>query len=98
MGGQPAGPVSYTHLFNLIVFSLMFNTTVTAIPNYITMAKLGWVDTHLAIIVPAFASALGLYLMKLFHERLHQVQARCVEETGNGWWRRRTGRTPGRSP
>lgn len=51
-----------------IVLSLMFSSTVTAIPNYLIMAKLHWIDTYLAIIVPAFQSSLGLYLIRQFME------------------------------
>ena len=57
-------------IFNVIVLALMFNGTVTAIPNYITMAAIGWIDTHLSLIVPAFAIPLGLYLMKQFMEQM----------------------------
>jgi ABC-type glycerol-3-phosphate transport system permease component len=46
----------------------MFNSTVTGICNFIVMTALGWVDTYLAIIIPTFASTLGLYLMKQFME------------------------------
>lgn len=56
-------------LFQLIVMTLMFNATVTAIPNYIIMAKIHWIDTFQALIVPAFAAPLGLYLMKQFMEQ-----------------------------
>ncbi|MDD4164340.1 MAG: carbohydrate ABC transporter permease [Eubacteriales bacterium] len=55
-------------LFSIIVYSLMFNATVTSITNFITMSLLGWVDTYLAIIVPAFCTTFGLYLMKQFME------------------------------
>lgn len=48
----------------LIVYSLMFNSTVTMIPNFLTIAKFGFLDTQAAIIVPGIASTLGLYLMK----------------------------------
>lgn len=54
----------------LIVYSLMFNGTVTAIPNFITISKLGLIDTYGAIIFPAFASTLGLYLMQNFMEQI----------------------------
>lgn len=57
-------------IFNLIVFSLMFNTAVTAIPNYIIMSYLGWIDTYASLIVPAFGMSLGLYLMKQFMEQI----------------------------
>lgn len=55
-------------LFNLVVKSLMFTSTVTAIATFITMSLLQWVDTYLAVIIPAFGSTLGLYLMKQFME------------------------------
>ena len=55
-------------MFKLIVTSLMFHATVTSITNFITMSALGWVDTYLAVIVPAFCTTLGLYLMKQFME------------------------------
>lgn len=55
-------------LFQLIVLSLMFHQTVGAIANFIIMSRLGWVDTLWAIIIPAWGSTLGLYLMKQFME------------------------------
>lgn len=55
-------------LFSVVVYSLMFNATVTGITNFITMSLLGWVDTYLAVIVPAFCYTFGLYLMKQFME------------------------------
>ena len=55
-------------LFRTVVFSLMFSAVVTSVPNYLIMAKLHLIDTHWSIILPAFASPLGLYLMKQFME------------------------------
>jgi len=55
-------------LFQVVVYSLMFNSTVTGITNFITMSALGWVDTYWALIVPAWGSTTGLYLMKQFME------------------------------
>ncbi len=55
-------------IFQVIVLSLMFNSTVTGIANFLTMSTLHWVDTYLAIIVPAWCTSLGLYLMKQFME------------------------------
>lgn len=57
-------------LFGMVVLSLMFVPQVTAIPNYLTMSQLGWVDTPLALIIPAFGSSLGLFLMKQFMENM----------------------------
>ncbi len=57
-------------IFNVIVLSLMFNPAVTRIPNYIIMAKIGWIDSHASLIIPAWGASLGLYLMKQFIEQL----------------------------
>ena len=53
-------------MFQLIVLSLMFNAVAASIANFIIMSFLGWVDTLWAIIIPAWGSTLGLYLMKQF--------------------------------
>ncbi len=55
---------------DLIVYSLMFNATVTMVPNFITVSNLRLIDTYGAIIFPSFAASLGLYLMKNFMEQI----------------------------
>jgi ABC-type glycerol-3-phosphate transport system permease component len=57
-------------IFGIIVTALMFSVQVTAIPNYLIMSKLGWLDTYAALIVPAMAKPLGLFLMKQFMEQI----------------------------
>lgn len=53
-------------LFKIITYSLMFSATVAGLTNFILMSRLGWIDTYLAIIVPAFCTTYGLFLMKQF--------------------------------
>ncbi len=53
-------------MFKTVQTSLMFHSTVTAITSFIIMSAFGWLDSYLAIIVPAWGSTLGLYLMKQF--------------------------------
>ncbi len=53
-------------MFKLVETSLMFNAVAASIANFIIMSALGWVDTLWAIIIPAWGSTLGLYLMKNF--------------------------------
>ncbi len=59
-----------TLIFTLVVYSLMFAPQVTATPNYIIISRLGLIDNPAAIILPAIASSLGLYLMKQFMEQI----------------------------
>lgn len=60
-------------LFSIVVASLMFAVEVTAVPNYIILSKLGLVNTPLAVVLPAFAASLGLYLLKQFIEQIPDV-------------------------
>ena len=53
-------------MFKLVQMSLMFNATVTTMTSFILMSALHWLDTYWALIVPAWCSSLGLYLMKQF--------------------------------
>ena len=56
--------------FGVVTTCLMFSGYVTGIPNYLIMSKLGIVDTYWALILPAFAAPIGLFLMKQFMEGL----------------------------
>ena len=53
-------------IFSTIRTSLMFHSTVTAITSFMIMSAFKMIDTYWAIIVPAWGSTLGLYLMKQF--------------------------------
>lgn len=53
-------------VFWLIQRSLMFTSTVTAIANFITLSTLNLIDNPFALIIPAWGSSMGLYLMKQF--------------------------------
>ncbi len=56
--------------FSLVVTALMFNGYVTAIPNYLLMSKLHIVDTYWAVLLPAIAAPMNMFLMKQFMEGL----------------------------
>ena len=71
----------------IIVYSLMFNSAVTMIPNFLTIAGLGMLDTQWAIIIPGFASTLGLYLMKNFMEQIPDSLMEAAQIDGAGYLR-----------
>lgn len=73
-------------IFKTIVFSLMFSSTVGEIINFITLSTLGWLDTYLSVIVPAFASSLGLYLMKQFMEQVPDALLEAARIDGANQW------------
>jgi ABC-type glycerol-3-phosphate transport system permease component len=53
-------------IFAMVVAALMFAPQVTRIPQYLVVQKLGMIDTYWALIVPAVAYSLGLFMMKQF--------------------------------
>ncbi len=54
-------------LFVLFLATLMVPFQLTIIPLFIVMRNIGWLDTHLALIVPAsLFSAVGVFLMRQF--------------------------------
>ena len=55
-------------IFQLIVTSLMFHSTVNQVSHFIILSSFGWIDSYLSIIVPSMAGTMGLYLMKQFME------------------------------
>lgn len=79
----PGGPT----FFKLVTIAMMFTGYVTAIPNYLIINKLGWVDTYWAIIIPAFASPMGLFLMKQFMEGLPTSLIEAAKIDGANEWR-----------
>ncbi|UVI30232.1 carbohydrate ABC transporter permease [Paenibacillus spongiae] len=73
--------------FTIVVLSLMFTPQVTAIPNYMIMSWIGLIDTYWAVIVPAFAYPLGLYLMKQFMEQIPDALLEAAKIDGANEYR-----------
>lgn len=71
-------------LFGIVVMALMFNGTVTSIPNYMIISYLGLNNTYLALLLPAFSSSLGLYLMKQFMEQIPDALLESARLDGAG--------------
>jgi ABC-type glycerol-3-phosphate transport system permease component len=68
--------------FNGVIITLMFSGYVTAIPNYLVMAKLGWVDTYSSVIVPAFAMPMGFFLLKQFMDTIPDTLLEAAKVDG----------------
>lgn len=73
--------------FNIVVVALMFNGYVTAIPNYLVINSLGWIDTYWAIIIPSFAAPIGLFLMKQFMDGLPMSLVEAAKIDGASEWK-----------
>ncbi|HHU82357.1 MAG TPA: carbohydrate ABC transporter permease [Firmicutes bacterium] len=73
--------------FSVVILALMFSYHVTQIPNYLIMARINWVDTYLALIVPYFSYPLGLFLMKQFMEQIPDSLLESARIDGAGEFR-----------
>ena len=51
-------------LFLLMLAALMIPIQVTMLPNYLTVANLGWLNTYAGIIVPGASVAFGTFLLR----------------------------------
>jgi len=74
-------------LFSMVILSMMFTWQVTQIPNYMIISWLGFNNTYFAVMMPAFAYGMGLYLMKQFMEQLPDSLIESARIDGAGEWR-----------
>lgn len=52
--------------FLIVQFSLLYNATTLAIPQYLIFTKMGIIDTLWVYILPAIPSSMGVFLMKQY--------------------------------
>jgi ABC-type glycerol-3-phosphate transport system permease component len=51
-------------LFALVLATLMIPGQMKLIPNFVTLKRLGWINTYWALIIPPAANAFGTFLMR----------------------------------
>ncbi|MCB0416769.1 MAG: carbohydrate ABC transporter permease [Bdellovibrionales bacterium] len=54
----------------VILATMMVPGEVIIIPNYLTLAKLGWLDTYAGLVVPFGASGFGVFLLYQFFKTI----------------------------
>jgi sn-glycerol 3-phosphate transport system permease protein len=57
-------------LFLVLLAALMVPAQVTILPNYLTVAGLGWINTYQGIIVPGASVAYGAFLLRQYYRTL----------------------------
>ena len=76
--------VGRSAIFYLIIFTMTLPFQITLIPNYITMVRLGWVDTYFALIVPFALSSLSVLLFRQAFQGLPQSLIDAARMDGAG--------------
>ncbi len=57
-------------LFLFLLAALMVPSQVTILPNYLTVARLHWINTYQGIIVPGASVAYGTFLLRQYYRTL----------------------------
>ena len=75
-------------LFMLVLATMMIPSSVTLIPVYSIYSKIGWIDTYLPLIVPAFTGggAFSIFLIKQFFEAMPNELVESSKIDGAGWF------------
>jgi len=72
-------------LFFLIILQLMVPSSALIVPNYTTIRSMGLFDTLLAVMLPSFASAFGIFLMRQTFKTVPQDLDDAAHMDGANW-------------
>lgn len=77
-------------MFKVITKALLFTGAVTAVPQYLLMAKTGMINTYWALLGPAVAAPMGMFLLKNFMSQISTTILEAAELDGASipriWW------------
>ncbi|MCM3717775.1 carbohydrate ABC transporter permease [Fictibacillus phosphorivorans] len=79
-------------LFAIVLATMMIPGFVTLVPQYVLYAKLGWLNTYLPLIVPAFfGSAFNIFLLRQFFLTIPNELIEAAKIDGAShffiWWK-----------
>jgi multiple sugar transport system permease protein len=73
-------------LFALLLTTLIMPGIMFVIPNYITVAGLGWIGTYQGIIAPGLASVFGVFFLRQFFLSLpRELEEAAYVDGANTW-------------
>lgn len=78
-------------IFGILMATMMLPSTVTLVPTYIVFNKIGWLNTFLPLIVPAFfGSAFFIFMFRQFYLSIPREVEEAARIDGAGyvriWW------------
>ncbi|PKQ22033.1 MAG: sugar ABC transporter ATP-binding protein [Actinobacteria bacterium HGW-Actinobacteria-5] len=75
-------------IFGVLMATMMLPSTVTLVPTYIVFNKIGWLNTFLPLIVPAFfGSAFFIFMFRQFYLSLPKELEEAARIDGAGYFR-----------
>ena len=74
-------------LNSVIVISLLYQSNVIYIVQYMVIAKLGMIDTYAALILPSVATPMGVFLMRQSISQIPDAMIEAAKVDGAGMFR-----------
>jgi len=73
------------YIFYGFLTALMIPFEVTLIPGFVLMRQFGWIDSHLALIVPSVGDVFGIFLLRQFFLSLPRELEEAARIDGAGY-------------
>ncbi len=73
--------------FSILMIAFLMPPVITVIPLYTFYKEIGWLDTHLPLIVPGvFSTSFGTFLMRQFFKTIPGELSEAARVDGANWW------------
>ena len=74
-------------IFLLFLSTMMIPVELLIIQNYVTVTKMGWIDTYKGIIIPSLASGFYIYMLREYFMQVPQILYKAAKVDGCGDWK-----------
>lgn len=74
-------------LFTLLLATLVMPGIMFLIPNYLTIAKLGWLRTYQGVIAPGLSGVFGVFFLRQFFQGIPREMEEAAAIDGASVWR-----------
>lgn len=68
----------------IIVVALLYTGNVLAVPRYLIISKLNWLDTSMAVLAPMLASTMSIFLLRQFMSTVPNAMIESAKIDGAG--------------
>src|SRR5690242_5333187 len=73
------------YIFYMFLTALMIPWEVTLIPGFVLMRQLGWIDSHLSLIVPSMGDVFGIFLLRQYFMTIPRELEDAARMDGAGY-------------
>ena len=74
-------------IFAIVVITFMIPTDIIAIPSYMLVRRLGWLNSYTGLIVPSLAHGMAIFLFTQFFKGFPKELLEAARVVGASWFR-----------